>query len=173
MRRETLEQLIARVNRSAFVPPPEPTAGVRVMAKPVKLKKGQEFTFSSARGGAEQKYPWDEWLTGELLMLEQSEGDKDEKGNVVNVRVKKDFEVDTNLMPAKVKLAGRKRYKVVQVSRKDADGNKLDGAIIIKSRDMTAEERQAEDLLRAEEAEKAKQRRAEKAAESDGEADAA
>ncbi len=64
---------------------------------------------------------------------------------------KRDYEVQTDAMPAKLKTAGRRRYKVVQISRLDADGHKLQGALIIKARDMTAEERQAEGLLRAEE----------------------
>jgi hypothetical protein len=45
----------------------------------------------------------------------------------------------------------RLRYKVVQISRLDADGHRLDNALIIKARDMTAVERVAEDLKRAEE----------------------
>ena len=63
---------------------------------------------------------------------------------------KKDFDVETNAMPAKIKTASRKRYKVTQVSRRDADGNKLDDALIIKARDMDDAERQAEDVRRAE-----------------------
>lgn len=128
------------------------------MAKPIKLGKGKEFTFAPAGGGGQaSKYPWDEWFAtddqgqGKLLLLEQSEGTKDEKGTVTGVTSKKDYEVDTNAMPAKLKTAARRRYKVVQVSRRDADGNKLVDSIIIRARDMDDDERTAEDLLRAEE----------------------
>ena len=122
------------------------------MAKPVKLKKGQEFTFASAGGGAAQsKYPWDEWFKGDILLLEQSVGTADEKGTITTVTEKRDFDVAVDSMPAKIKTAARRRYKVVQISRKDADGAKLDSGLIIKARDMTADEKVAEDTLRAEE----------------------
>ncbi len=121
------------------------------MAHQVKLKKGQEFTFTSGGGGQASKYPWDEWFSGNLLLIERSTGTEDEKGTITTVTEKRDYEVATDAMPAKLKTAARRRYKVVQISRKDADGNKLGNGLIIKARDMTAEERQAEDILRAEE----------------------
>jgi hypothetical protein len=99
------------------------------MAQKVKLKKGQEFHFVSPKpGGAAQSiYPWDEWLSGDLLMLEQSQGERD----------------------AKLHTAARRRYKVVQVSRVDADGKRLTNALIIRARDMDADERELEDIQRA------------------------
>ena len=119
------------------------------MAKPVKLKGGKEFTFAPAGGGGGvSKYPWDEWFKGDLLLIE-----RDEVNDDGTTKHKKDFDVETNAMPAKIKTASRKRYKVTQISRRDADGNKLGDALIIRSRDMTAEERVAEDTLRAEEKE--------------------
>lgn len=161
---ETFDELVARVNRGAFIPPPDPT-GASVMAKQVKLRKGQEFTFKTAKGGGASKYPWDEWLNGDLLLLERSSGTEDDKGTVVNITDKRDFEVQRDAMPAKLKTAGRRRYKVVQISKRDADGKPLENdGLIIQARDMDATERQAEDLLRAEEREEAKQKREEKKA---------
>src|SRR5579859_256308 len=91
-----------------------------------------------AVGGA-TKYPWDEWFGGDLLLLEKStDGER------------KDFDVDVDFMPPTIRTAARRRYKMVQISRLDADGNKLADSLIIKARDMTAEERVAEDLRRAE-----------------------
>ncbi len=138
------------------------------MAKTIKVAKGKEFAFKAAPkgGGGESKYPWDAWFAptrgkdgtplhtdgqGELLLLEQSLGTKDDKGTVTEVTEKRDFEVDTNTMPAKLKTAARKRHKVCQISRIDADGKKLKDSIIIRARDMDAEERLAEDVLREEE----------------------
>lgn len=157
--RETFEQMVARINASAFIPPKDPTGACKV-AKPIKLKKGQEFKFKAAvGGGGDSRYPWDEWLNGDLLLLEQSVGEKDEKGKVINITEKRDFEVDAQAMRGKVKLAGRKRYKYVDVSYRDADGTKLVDSLIIRARDMTDDERVAEDLLRAEEKEALKERR--------------
>jgi hypothetical protein len=119
------------------------------MARQIKLKRGEEFKFSTS--GPATRYPWDEWFNGDLLLLEQSEGTKDEKGTVTTVTTKKDYEVDTDAMPPKIKTAACRRYKVVQVSRRDADGNKLVNSLIIKARDMTDDERTAEDIKRAEE----------------------
>lgn len=110
------------------------------MPKQVKLGKNKEFTFRSAGGGQASKYPWDAWFNGDLLMLE--------KGT--------DFDVEAKNMPGKIKSAARRRYKVVQISLRDADGNKLVDSLIIKSRDMMADERTAEDIRRAEAKEGAK-----------------
>jgi hypothetical protein len=120
------------------------------MPKAIKLGKNKEFNFATS-AAAVSKYPWDDWFNGQLLLLEQSEGTKDDKGTVTAITEKKDYEVATDAMPAKLKTAARRRYKVVQISRKDADGNRLQDSLIIRARDMTDEERQAEDLLRAEE----------------------
>lgn len=159
--RETLEQLVARINASAYIPPVPLDKRKRVMAKQVKMAKGKEFTFKSAgSAGTPAKYPWDAWFNGDLLLLEKDTVDAEGK-----TTHKKDYDVPTNSMPGKIKSAARKRYKIVQISRLDADGNKLGDALIIRARDMTAEERQAEDVLRAEE--KA-ERKAAAAAESNG-----
>ena len=144
---ETYEQFLARVKANAFIP----HSGDIPMPKQVKLAKGREFEFKAASKGGESKYDWAAWLNGDLLLIEQSEGDKDEKGNVTTVKVKKDYEADTNQMPGKLKMAARRRYKVVQISRLDAQGHKLKESLIIKARDMDATERIAEDALRAEE----------------------
>ena len=122
------------------------------MAKELKLGKGKDFTFPApGKGGGEAKYPWDAWLDGKLLLLEQSEGTVNEKGTVEAITAKKDYEVDTNGMIPKLKSAARRRYKVVQISRLDAEGKKLRNALIIRARDMTPSERDDEDLLRVEE----------------------
>lgn len=141
------------------------------MPKPVKLGRGREFTFKATpKGGGEGRYPWDTWLNGDLLLLEQSTGEKDDKGNVIEVEQKRDYEVNTNQMVPKLKTAGRKRYKVVQVSRLDVDGKKLVDSLIIKARDMTEDERLAEDEQRIVDRQATKDRlaeaRAKKAAES-------
>jgi hypothetical protein len=139
------------------------------MAKTVKLAKGKEFSFEKM--SAASKYPWEEWLKGELLMLERSSGEEDEKGTITTVTAKRDYEVSTDAMPPKIKTAARRRYKHVDISRRDADGAKMENAIIIRARDMTPDERQAEDELRAEERE-AKKARASAEASENGEAEA-
>lgn len=133
------------------------------MPKPVKLKKNQEFTFSKT-SSAVSKYDWDGWFSGELLMLERSDVDAD--GNLIDGGEKRDYEVATEAMIPKIKTAARKRYKIVQVSRKDADGNKLENALIIRARDMSPEERVEEDKTRAEE--KAAKQEAKQKAEANG-----
>lgn len=153
--RETFEHLVARLNANSYIPPHTPTAEEFLsrkrrptMAQKVKLAKGKEFTFAKSTGAA-SKYPWDEWFNGDLLLLERSDVDKE--GNLTPSGIKRDFEVEVDAMPAKLKTAARRRYKVVQISRRDADGNKLETGIIIKARDMMADEKIAEDVLRAEE----------------------
>jgi hypothetical protein len=119
------------------------------MAKEFKLPKNKEFTFKSG-GGQASKYPWDEWFSGKLLLLERSDVDAD--GNPTPSGEKRDFEVERDAMPAKIKTAARKRYKVVQISKKDHEGQPLpNNGLLIKARDMMEDERAAEDLLRAEE----------------------
>lgn len=151
--RETLEQLLARATASGYVPTLQET---QVMPKPVKLAKGEEFSFATT--SAVSKYPWDEWFNPDaklypsgLLLLERSVGGENDKGTIVDIKEKKDFEVSVDAMVPKIKTAARKKYKVVRVSRRDNKGNKLVESLIISTRDMTAEERAAEDLLRAEE----------------------
>ena len=153
------ERMVARINACAYLADePITGSGEKIMAKQVKLKKNAEFTFSASKGGMSAKYPWDEWFNGDLLLLERSvEKDdgqggqvKDADGNIV-FSEKKDYEVAKEMMVPKLKTAARRRYKVVQTSRKDADGNRLVNALIIRARDMDTDERTAEDLLRAEE----------------------
>lgn len=163
---DTLEQLVARVNSNSFIPQSNPTGAI--MAKPVKLAKGKEFNFKVASGHVEAKYPWDEWFNGGLLLLERSSGTENDKGTIVEITEKRDYEVPTDAMPPKIKTAARRRYKVVQVSRVDADGHKLKDALIIKGRDMTPEERQEEDMLREQEKQELKAKKAAKRAESNG-----
>lgn len=128
------------------------------MAKEVKVPKGKEFVFKAAkggRGGGESRYDWDNWLNGKLLMLEQSVGTKGEKGEIVGEpEEKKDFEVSVNEFVGKAKTAARQRFKVVQVSRFDADSQPLKDAVIIKGRDMNDDERAEEELRRAEQKER-------------------
>jgi hypothetical protein len=97
--------------------------------------KGTEILIE-VRGavGGGTKYPWAEWFNGTLRLIE--------KGT--------DYTVETDKIPGKVKNAARRLYKIVQISRRDADDNKLADSLIIRARDMTAAERVAEDLRRAE-----------------------
>lgn len=126
------------------------------MAKPVKLGKGKVFTFKSA--GSKSKYPWDKLCNpdedkfpGGLVLLEQDEGEKDPKtGTVVNVTKKNDFNMTVDLMINRVRVESRKRYKVAQFSRYDADGNRLENSFIYKVRDMTFDEKHIEDVRRSE-----------------------
>lgn len=136
------------------------------MPKPVKLGKGREFEFKSAKPGSESKYDWASWFNPDpakfpngLVMLVQSTGKKDAKGTVVEVDEKGDYDIDTNGMVPKLKNAARRFYKNIKVSRFGPDGEKLEGALIFKVSDMTSEERTAEDVLRAEEKEAAADRR--------------
>lgn len=131
------------------------------MAQKVHLKKGKEFVFKAPAAGGALKYPWDEWFDGTLWMLERSEGPENEKGTIEAPTVARDYGVPTNAMVPKLHTAARRRYKVVQISRYDADGNRLKDALIIKARDMTPDERVAEDQLRAEEKEALKAKRLE------------
>lgn len=130
------------------------------MAKQVKLARGKEFNFEQKGKGA--KYPWDEWFNGDLLMLERHDGPENEKGTIEDDKAttKRDYGVPNNHMLPKIHTAARKRYKVCQISRYDADGKRLKNALIIRARDMNTEERMAEDILRAEEKAKAKAKKA-------------
>lgn len=125
------------------------------MAKTVKLKGGKTADDLFAASVAGTKYPWDDWFktdengNGPILLLEKNEGD-----------TVKDFDVEVDAMPAKIRTAARRRYKVVQIARRDADGQKLENGLMIRARNMTPAERTAEDELRAEEKEAAKARKA-------------
>jgi hypothetical protein len=162
---EEIRRMVARLNAGAYIP--NESLGENVMAKPVRLGKGKEFHFAtSGRGGGESKYPWDEWFSPDpklypsgLVMLERSSGKENDKGTIVEISEKRDYEVSTDAMPPKIKTAARRRYKVVEISRKDAEGNKLEDALIIRARDMTADEKQEENVLRAEEKAEAKAKR--------------
>jgi hypothetical protein len=145
MRHETFEQLIARVNAGGYLPP----VGVSTMRE-LKMAKGKEYTFKTAKA-AQSKYPWDEWFNGKLNLIERSVGPENDKGTIEEPTEAKDYGVPTDAMPPKIKVAARRRYKVCQIGRTDADGSRLVDALIIRARDMNAEERAAEDLLRAEE----------------------
>ena len=120
------------------------------MATKVKLKRGQEKKFKKGSTTG-TKYPWDEWFNGDLLQIERSVGPENEKGTVEAPTVAKDYGVPSDSMPPKIKRAARHRYKVCEIDRYDTDGTKLTNAFQIQARDMTADERVAEDILRAEE----------------------
>lgn len=153
----TFEQFVARVNASGFLP----TEGVTQVATKINLKKGKEFHFVDRAVGGVTKYPWDEWFDGSLYLLERSSGPENEKGTieVPEEGGARDFGVSINAMIPKLHTAARRRYKVVQVSRNDEHGNRLTNGLIIRARDMSDEERTAEDVLRAEEKEAAKEKR--------------
>lgn len=121
---------------------------------------GNEILIQVRRaGGGATKYPWDEWFApehnkdGEQVHEDGSSPLWElERDVTVDGKVqKRDFDVKVEAMPAKIKRAARCRYKIVQISRFDPDGNKLADSLIIKARDMTTEERVAEDLRRAQE----------------------
>ncbi len=120
------------------------------MAQKIKLRKGQDFIFKSGkRGGSESIYDWNTWLNGELIMLEQSTGEKGDKGEIVGEPTeKKDYTVSTNEMIAKTKSAGKRRYKNVQVSRYDVEGKQLGNGFIMQASDMNNNERIQEDARR-------------------------
>ena len=126
------------------------------MAKPVKLSKGKKITFAPPRSGARGQYDWDRWFNPDphkfpegLVLLEQSLGEKDESGNVVNVTEKRDFSMSPKFMVLKIRGAARRRFKIVQVTRNDADGNRMEDAIIIQARDMTEDEKHIERVRRS------------------------
>jgi hypothetical protein len=150
---DRLRRLVAEANAGAYIPPPDPTGseGQRIMATKVKMAKGKEFEFAPATGGFATKYPWDQWLNGDLLLLERSEGPENSKGTIEQPTVTRDYGVPNNAMHPKLQTAARRRYKVVNISRRDADGARLKDSLIIRARDMTPDERATEDILRAEE----------------------
>lgn len=136
------------------------------MPKAIRLAKGKEFTFKAAT--ASKRYDWNGWFNPDpkaypsgLIMLERSVVEatetKDKQGVSYRVVEKRDYDVPTDAMYPKIKRAAQKRYMVVQISRLDQDGNKLQDALIVKARPMTDEERVAEDVRRAEEKAKAQE----------------
>lgn len=136
------------------------------MAQKVHLKKGKTFQFKERAVGGELKYPWDDWFNGELYLIQRSDGPENDKGTIEVPTVARDFGVSVNAMVPKLHTAARRRYKVVQISREDADGNRIKDppGLIIQARDMTPEERVEEDQLRAEEKEARKAKLAQQVA---------
>src|ERR1019366_7799970 len=109
------------------------------MPKQVKMSKGKTFEFKSA-GTSQSKYPWGQILDGQLWELVEGE----------------DFvaPITADDMKIKCKTAGRKQYKTVKCSTCDANGEKLTNSLIVQAFDMTDEQRETEDLRRAEEKDK-------------------
>lgn len=126
------------------------------MAKQVKLGKGKEFVFAAPKaGGFASTYPWDQWFSPDpkefpsgLVLIERSVFKSAGDGDGLVVSEKKDYDVPTNHMVPKLHTAARRRYKVVQISRHDADGKRLVDSLIIRARDMTPDERAEEDAQR-------------------------
>ncbi len=112
--------------------------------KQIKLPKGKAFEFKKAT--TTSKYAWDSYFDGNVNMLTKTK--VDEAGAVTEAG---DYTVETDAMLPKIKTAARRRYKVVQTSRFDHEGKRLEDAIILQARDMNDDEKAAEDLKRAEE----------------------
>lgn len=191
MRTSDLERMYARINANAYIPPltPETAAAPRrrskkersKMPKPVKLARGKEFSFAKG-SAATTKYDWRGWFNPDpklypngMVLIQRSVVKKDDKGNDlldaegnVQVEEKRDYDVPNDAMPAKIRTAARRHYKVVAISRKYADGTPLVDEFVLVPRDMTAEECTEEDRLRAEE--KAAKKAAKKAATTNGQA---
>lgn len=129
------------------------------MPKVAKVKKGIDYKHGGNRGHS-TKYPWDEWFAeseriwqqeGKLYILCRGEGAENDKGTIVSPTKVGDYYVPNDAMPPKIKTAARRRYKIVTVDRVGPDGERLKDELVILARDMTAEERTAEDMKRAEE----------------------
>lgn len=108
------------------------------MPKVFKFSKGKSIENLRAHkggGSGTSKYPWDQIFDGNANVITKGE----------------DYNVETDAMPPKIKTAARRRYKMVEVFTKDPDGNKLEDQLIVIATDMTPEQRQAEDVKRAEE----------------------
>lgn len=106
------------------------------MPKVFKFTKGKSVeSLRAHKGGQASKYAWDAILNGDPQIITKGE----------------DYHAETDAMPPKIKLAARRRYKMVEVFQKDPDGNKLTDQLIVIATDMTPEQRQAEDVKRAEE----------------------
>lgn len=122
------------------------------MAREFKLNKGVKFEFK--RQAPTSTYPWADWFSGKLMLIERHSGTENAKGTIEEegITTRRDYGVPALAMPPKIKTAARKRYKVVQTSFRGPDGKKLEnGGILLQSRDMTPAERMEEDRLRAEE----------------------
>jgi hypothetical protein len=116
--------------------------------KAFKFNKGksvEDLKKHKGAGGGVSKYKWDAMFAEPCII---TQGD--------------DYEVETDAMLPKIKTAARRRYKVVEVYKTDAEGVKLVGRVdkdgkaihdqlILIPRDMTPDERTAEDAKRAEE----------------------
>jgi hypothetical protein len=154
VKRESLEDMVARINRNSFIPPPQKET--RIM-KTVKMSKKQLDAIEShnvrSGGGFTAKYPWEDFFNGELNLLERHDGPENDKGTIEDDKatVRRDYGVPNDGMLPKIKTAARARYLVCAIYRKDADGKRLVNSMYVRARPMTAEERTAEDLLRAEE----------------------
>ncbi len=131
--------------------------GLQQLGLSIRLTdNGTEIVLQVRRAGA-TRYPWDEWFAPELNE-EGTQVHEDgrsplwllERDVTVDEKIQeRDFDVKVEAMPKKLETAARERYKVVQYSFNDPDGNKLIDSLIIQARDMTADERSAEDLRRA------------------------
>lgn len=156
---ETLEQLVARLNAGAYLPPlpPEIRGRRSPTMREFKLPKGAKLQ-KSAGAAVASRYDWDGILNGRLNLIERSDVNTD--GELVAGGQKRDFEVERDAMPGKIKKAARGRYKEVDIYKRDHTGAKLENdGLLVQARDMTDAERAGEDLLRAEEREEAKERR--------------
>lgn len=125
------------------------------MAREFKMPKGGKLSKTQG-GGMGTKYPWDEWFSGKppMILIERHDGPETAKGTIPDeaATTKRDYGVPTNAMHPKIKTAARRRYKIVDVYRRDHEGNRLEnGGLILVPRNMDADERVAEDVLRAEE----------------------
>lgn len=108
------------------------------MPKVFKFTKGKSVeNLRQHKGGGSgtSKYPWDTIFDGNPNVITKGE----------------DYTVETDAMGPKIKTAARRRYKTVEIFTKDPDGNKLTDQLIVIASDMTPEQRQAEDVKRAEE----------------------
>lgn len=154
---ETFEQLVARVNRNSFLPPPEKETTMKV------LKKKFEFPVKKIAAGPASKYDWDKLFDGQTYVLTRGEdGDYPEPK-----------EGKKDKFPTLVKKAGAKRHKNIEITFVDAEDRPCDEAssvgVVFRASAMTAEQaaesdRRAEASKLAKEAKKA----AKKAAEANG-----
>lgn len=123
------------------------------MAQAFKVDAGKELVGRvGSSGGFARKYDWDSWFAGDLLLIERSSGGENDKGTITSIKTKRDYEVPNDGMPPKIKTAARHRYMVCDIYRTNPNtGARLKDSLLIQGRKMTAEERVAEDALRAEE----------------------
>lgn len=168
---ERLRALTARATSCGHLETEGGIYTARKMAKIMKTPKNFDANtaFKGGHGGGgSHPYKWDEWFSGDLVLLERSEGPENEKGTIEAPVTMRDYGVPQDAMFPKTKTAARRRYKVVFLAKREYnaktgmfDGAKLEnGGIILQARDMTPDERVAEDILRAEEKEKLKAKKA-------------